>query len=265
MRGQVRASCHAVPERRPGGCRCTEQSRPSAASPLTWCFHRRCCSGVGGTLLRCHGSRAPRGGPWGPRPGWRPVGSSLRVAPPCGFSSSSRRGSCSCPLPAQPGPAPFPVSVLSPEPTPPSAAVASLRVWDTVLLSPPVRGARRTSAGFGLFVPRMRFGEMIWQHDPDSRTRNLRPASLPSTAHWFPSLLGGCAQGGAGRAPPPPLAPCVSSSTNTCPADGGMRAGLRPSPRAQPPRLWDVILGRGLSPKPVRPSAPPRTAAPGSY
>lgn len=46
------------------------QSHPSAASLFTRCFHCRRRSGAGGTLLRCHGSRAPRGGPRGPRPGW---------------------------------------------------------------------------------------------------------------------------------------------------------------------------------------------------
>lgn len=264
MRGQVRASCHAVPEQRPGGCRCTGQSRPSAASPLTWCFHRRCCSGVGGTLLRCHGSRAPRGGPWGPRPGWRPLGSSPRVAPLCGFSSSSRRCSCSCPLPAQPGPALFPVSVLSPEPTPPSAAVASLCVWDTILLSPPVHGARRTSAGFGLFVPRMRFGEMIWQHDPASRTRNLRPAPLPSTAHWFPSCWAAVPRAGLGGAPRSP--PASAPPRTPVQRMEGRGPGSGPRLALSLPVCGTSFWVEGSAPSlPVRPPAPPRTAAPGSY
>lgn len=168
-------------------------------------------------LLGCRGHPAPVSRQ--PCPTGRALGAqawleapgilTVRMAPPCGFSSSSRHWSGSCPLPAQPGPALFPVSVLSPEPTPPSAAVASLCVRDTVLLSPPVRGARRTSAGFGLFVPRMRFGEMIWQHDPASRTRNLRPAPLPSTAHWFPSCWAAVPRAGLGGAPraPPASAP----------------------------------------------------------
>lgn len=113
----------------------------------------------------------------------------------------------------------------------------------------------------------LRAEDEVWRDDLATRSsqQNEKPAPSATAEHsaLVPVLLGGCAQGGAGRGPP--LAPCVSSSTNTCPADGGMRAGLRPSPRAQPPRLWDVILGRGLSPKPVRPPAPPRTAAPGSY
>lgn len=140
------------------------------------------------------------------------------------------------------------------------------------LSAPP--SSQHTPCCPGLRFPHA-YGE-VWRHDLATR---FQPAEQETDAqcHCTAQRAGSCPRWvpvPKDRAGPPTCSSLVvptraapgQCSTQACPVKEGQWLELRSPPHAQPRRLRAVVLGQGLTARPLGPSAPRwASAAPGSY